>query len=259
MPYSEDNIVATGSRIEVAAIAFGSKAPARFVVTVGTAGAENDTTLELSADVEMEIRDGHRIDFADGSYAIVALPITSTADIFTITTTPVAVPVQPLAGAVTTATTAVTKYRDMGFENKAVDNLPYIFPYRLILGPTNISTVPTSETVDATDLNSGFGVNTTIVGNRVETSIDLNRKYRDRGFREVIDPIVHDLQGNDIQRLVWKRVTEADGTVYEGPTRCVLSGKSNSSRQLMTSSLTLTFEGSSYSYIPSELALYGLS
>lgn len=259
MPYSQDIVVATGSTFEIAPIAFGSVEPERFVLTVGTAGVADDATLQLSADKQMNIRDGQRIDFVDGSYAIVA--VTNTSDIFTIGTTPVSVPVQPLAGAVTAGTTAITKFRDMGFENKAIANRPYIYQYRLLLGTTDMSTVPTTATVDGTDLNSGYGANTAVVGNNVVATVNFNRKYNDRAFREVLDNICHDLEGTDIQRLVWIKATEGDGSVYEGPCRAALTGKSNASRQIQTATGTFSIEGNSYSYIPrqSELTLFSLT
>ena len=229
--------------------------------TVGDPGTEGDQTIELAADKAMEIRDGHRIDFADGSYAVVAMDRTVSDDVFTIGTSNVLVPIQPLAAAVTEGTTAVTKFRDQSFDTLAVVDLPYVFAYRLLLGVTDAAATPTAESVASTNYKSGFGASTTMVGNVCKTVISLNMALLDRAYRTVLDPVIHDTSGKRINKLVWKKVTESDGTVYEGPCRAMQTGKGNQNRQLTTATVELTIEGNSYSYIPpaSEMAAFNIT
>ena len=259
MPYSSDVIVSTGTCVEIASIKLGKFAPEPYVLTVGTAGTEGDRTIELAADKDMEIRDGHRIDFADGSYAVVAMDRTVSDDVLAIGTSNTLVPIQPLATGVASGTTAVTKFRDQSFDTLSVIDLPYIFAYRLCLGVTDAAATPTAESVDTTNYKSGFGASTTMVGNVLKTTVNMNRTLRDRAYRTVIDPVVHDTSGLRINKLIWMKLTESDGTVYEGPCRAMQNGKGNQNRQAMTATIDFTIEGDSYSHIPSELALFNMN
>lgn len=259
MPYSSDFIVATGTCVEIAPIELSKFAPEPYVLTIRTAGTQGDRSVELAADKAMDIRDGQRLDFADGSYAVVAMDRTVSDDVFSIGTENTIVPVQPLAGAISQDTIAVTKFRDQSFEVLAVSDLPYVFAYRLCLGVTDGAATPTVESVDTTNFKSGYGASTTMVGNVLTTTVSMNRALRDRSYREVIDPVIHDTSGHRINQLVWMKLTESDGTVYEGPCRVTPSGKANANRQAMTGTIEFKVEGNSYSYIPSELALFNIT
>ena len=250
MPFSDEVVIGTGTRIDIAQIVPGQRAPAQFVLTVGTAGTQGATTLQMSADNEFKVADGERIDFADGTHCIVAIPTGSNPeDLFTIGTTATAVPVQPLASAVTSGTTAVTKFQDMSFATKAVANLPYVYQMRRVLGLTEASPTPTSEVVNATSMSSGFGAATAVVGIDMQITATMNQTKQHRAYHEIIGLKVHDTGGEDLQSLIWVRFLGSDGTRYEGPSRVSVSGSSSANRAVSTLSLTFTMEGENWSYI----------
>lgn len=249
MPFPSDNQVGNNSIVEFASVASGSLIPTEYTITATSAASVGATSISVTADAEFIIRHGATLVFSGGAKATVAIPsnsasppATSIRDGVTIGTSATTVPITALTTAIANAETTET------------------YPYRILLGPTEISPSQNLQSVDASDVLSGFGARSVVTAADRTLSITGNKVTNDRCFYEILDPYLN--QDDSIQGLLYVRAILANGDTYEGPARLSSASSSNPNRNLRTYNMEVTFQGESgtiagtYQFTPGDAAVF---
>jgi hypothetical protein len=233
MPFPANPVVANGARLLIAQVPDGEVTPPPSVISVEAAALANAQTVSLSADVSITLPDDYILQFSPTKSARIRL---ASGDTVTIGTTASNVAVFPLATALADTDT-VTAY-----------------PYRELLGITDLSPPMQPQTVDSTDMRSGFGQSNVVVGVNRTLTVTGNRILGDRCHAEIIMPYLTD--DVEIQKFLYAKAFLANGDVMEGLVRITDGGATGQVRTLQTYNYTLTFQGNAFSYSnPREAAL----
>lgn len=232
MPHPSDNQVGNNTIIELAPVADNSLIPIEYTLTAANAAAVDATSISVTADAEFVLRHGAQLTFSGGAKATVAIPsnaasppATGLRDAITVSTTATSIPVAALTESIASAETSET------------------YAYRLLLGATEVSPSQNLQSVEASDVNSGFGARTVVVSADRVVSVTGNRIENDRCMFEIIDPYLN--QDDFIQDLLYVRVITANGDTYEGPARLSSASSQNPNRALRTYNFEITFQGES--------------
>ena len=129
-----------------------------------------------------------------------------------------------------------------------------MFAFREVLGITELSPSPSLQTVDTTDMRSGFGNSLLPVG--VDRSVTINgqKVSGDRAFYEIINPYLHN--DTTIRQFLYARATLANGDIAEGIGRLTTSSMSNAVRNVFSYNLSFNFEGNNYQFTDGDTNLF---
>jgi hypothetical protein len=231
MGFPLQKIASAGSRIRMARIASGTR-PTEYNFTVVEAAAANDTSVKLKATAAgdvVKIQHDEILVVGNGATAvkiIVNLPdgagLTDAIEI-TAAAGGVTVPCLKLSGALT-ANAAIKTYA-----------------LRELLGVTDCSPPIQPQTVDTTDMRSGFGSSTLVVGANKTLTVTGQRVVGDRCMFEIVMPYL--TQDERMRELLYVEAMLPNGDLYRGPARITDSGAQNQVRQALGYNLTMTFEG----------------
>lgn len=233
MPFPSNPVVANGARLLIAKVDEGDVTPPPSVISVEAAALANATSVSLSADVAVVLPDDFILQFSPTKVARIRLASSDTVSIGTSATTVATFPL-PVA---LTDTDTVT-----------------VYPYRELLGITDLSPPMQPQTVDSTDMRSGFGQSNVVVGVNRTLNVTGNRILGDRCHAEIIMPYLTD--DVEIQKFLYAQARLANGDVMEGLVRITDGGATGQVRTLQTYNYTLTFQGNAFDYSnPREAAL----
>ncbi len=164
-----EEIQNAGSIIKVANLVNCASEPTVYTLTAGAGGAIGATTLTLSITApagppapSVVLQKGSRLFFGT-----TFIPVTVAADT-TVTSTPVAVPVDPLEA--------------------AVSGTAFTWGLQMILSPTDLPINSTDQTVDRSDLTYSLQGSTVKTGKETSSQITVISRTDDRAFWEVIYP-----------------------------------------------------------------------
>lgn len=237
MGFPIQKTVSAGTRVRVQRISGSGNAPKAYTLTASTAGVIGDTHLSLTASEEVFIQHDDILLFGTQKVRVNIPDTAGLADGITIDTTATSVPILPLTAAVTLNATAQT------------------YAMRELLGITDASPPMQISTVDASDMRSGFGMANVVVGVDRSVSVNGQRVVGDRAMYEIIMPYLTD--DTRIRELLYAEAYLSNGDYLAGPCRITNTGAQNQIRNLLTYSLTLTFQGSdTFRYTAGDAALF---
>lgn len=240
MGFPTSEVISAGTRVRLKSITGTGNTPTQYTLTVDNSAspvAQGSTTIPLVADVAVFIQHDEILDFG-GTLVTVNLPDTSGLnDVIEVTTgTPVNVPVLATSAAIPDATAATT------------------YALRDLLGITDASPSEQPQTVDTTDMRSGFGQKQAVVGVNRTISVNGFKITGDRAMYEVVMPYL--TSDTTIRNLVWCEQTLANGDKRSGPARITDASGTNQVRNPMGYALTFTFQGNLFNFTNGDTALF---
>ena len=240
MGFPSDKVVANGARLFLQLIPAGGSAPDSYVITATAAAAIGATSIQLQSDEDVFLSHEEELKFPGGT-AIVNLPELSTLnDVIQVPAgSAVAVPVQPLTGAIASGATANT------------------YAMLQLLGITDCSPPMAVQVVDTTDMRSGFGQSQVAVG--VDRTVQVTGYHvsGDRCKAEILYPYLTDNQ--TIRQLLYVVLEMPNGDRFEGTARVTDSGATAQVRNVLGYNFTFGFEGETFQFTNGDAGIFALS
>jgi hypothetical protein len=228
--------VSAGTILKIGNIPAGGNTPTQYTITVGTQIAANAVTASLTANASVTLQHEDVLTFGGTKITINIPDGSGLTDSITIGTTATSVPIKAAPAQVAANATAL------------------IYELRQVLGITDAAPSLQPQTVDTTDMKSGFGQSNVVVGVNRTIQCSGFRVEGDRAMYEVVMPyLTNDLT---IRELLWAELTLPNGDFHAGPCRITDGGAQNQVRNPLQYNFTLTFEGNAYTYVAGDAALF---
>lgn len=236
MGFPLSKTVSAGTILRIGNIPAGGNTPTQYTITAAANITLNATTASLSANVAVTLQHEDVLNFGGTKIQINIADGAGLTDSIEIGTTSTSVPIKPAPAAVTSAATATT------------------YALRQVLGITDAAPSLQPQTVDTTDMKSGFGQSNVVVGVNRSIACSGFRVVGDRAMYEIIMPYL--TNDTTIRDLLWAELVLPNGDTHSGPCRITDGGAQNQVRNPLQYNFTLTFEGNTYNYVAGDAALF---
>lgn len=236
MGFPLQKTVSAGTIVRMGRIVSGNL-PEVYTITA-TAAAVNATSISLQANKAVYLQHEEVLDFG-GVKVEIDIPDSSTglSDGILVGTSATVVPCKPLVAAVTASDLTATT-----------------FALRQLLGIDDASPSEQPQSVDTTDMKSGFGVSNVIVGVNRQVTVSGFKVQGDRAMFEIVMPYL--TTDDKIRELLYVEHILPNGDTRKGACRITDGGGQNQVRNPLKYNLTLMFEGNSFQFIDGDTALF---
>ncbi|MBD1995140.1 hypothetical protein H6G00_00670 [Leptolyngbya sp. FACHB-541] len=222
--YQTEVVITEGTKLDIGWLMRGTRTPASYILTVGTAAVLNDEVLSVTSSVDnLLIQAGTKLSF--GNQIVIV-----TTDTIVDATTPTDLPIRALGAPIAANATATTR------------------ALLTVLGLTDASPSGETQVEDTSNFLSGFGNEGVIVGVNRTVQCSGNVIVGDRAMDRIIKPLI--LDDEKARREIYADLQLPSGERYQGAAKIQSFSSPSANRSIQKFQFQLMFQGLSFKHTP---------